>query len=287
MPLPEQVVGGLPEDVERAAGRVRTGTAVAGERGHRRARQVADQRGLEQRAVRHDQVVHQCQQSTRAAQALQQGPQLRAGCPEHTTGRGPGLQPSHGGLHQRDRPVHERPVRVGLSARTRVSDRVAGLLDRAEEAHDATVAEEPGGERAHLDVLQAGARQVQLRRDAGHVDDVVRGRVGVEQVARDRLVGPRTTTELVRGLEDDDLAARLGQVAGRDQPVVPPADHDHLVGAHACVLQDPYRIGGTCCTGVSSARARRERPTPHSRAPARTGRFSGCGARRPSRGHVD
>jgi len=78
--------------------------------------------------------------------------------------------------------VHERPVGLGLGAGADLGDRVAGLLDRSVEAHDAAVAEKPGRERAHLQVFQPGAGQVELGQDSGLVDDVVRRGAGVEPV---------------------------------------------------------------------------------------------------------
>jgi len=59
------------------------------------------------------------------------------------------------------------------------------------EAHAATVLEDRGRERVHLAVLEPGLPQRQLVQDAGHVDDVVRHRMGVEAVSGDRLFAPR------------------------------------------------------------------------------------------------
>ncbi len=121
--------------------------------------------------------------------------------------------------------MHERSVGLGIGPAV-LGDRLHRLLEAAVEADHPAVPEEAGRERVHRQVVQPRPRQVQLGRDAGHVDDVVGGGVGVEEVAGDRLVGTRATTRLIGGLEHDDAPAGLGQVAGRNEAVVTTADDD-------------------------------------------------------------
>ena len=85
--------------------------------------------------------------------------------------------------------------------------------------------------RVHLDVLEAGLGQAQLRRDVGHVDDVVGRRVEVEAEARNRLFGAGPVTWSVELLDHHDVAALLREVTGGDEPILPRADDD-IDGSH-------------------------------------------------------
>lgn len=89
-----------------------------------------------------------------------------------------------------------------------------GLLDVPVEPDDAAVAEQPGGERLHGDVLETGTGQVKLTGDRRHVDDVVGGRVGVEALAAIGPVRTTATAELVGGFEHLAAVSRALDKAG-------------------------------------------------------------------------
>ena len=128
-------------------------------------------------------------------------------------------------LHQGIAGVDEGPVLLGLGSVV-LGDRRHGLVDRAMEADDAVVVEHRDRERVHLEVAQPGAGEVELLGDGRHVDDVVGGRVEVEPVTGDDLLGARAAAGTVERLDHDDVAPGLGQVAGGDEAVVAGADDD-------------------------------------------------------------
>ena len=90
-------------------------------------------------------------------------------------------------------------------------------------------------------VARAVALELEIAVDGAHVDDPVEVRVEVVAKARRRhlLRGAAAADDLAR-LEHEDALARLGEVAGTGQAVVPSADHDHVVLArHASAILGP------------------------------------------------
>ena len=190
VPLAEQVVGGLPPGEDRPAGHARPHGRVGGEGGHRAPGEVGGQPPPQQRVVGPEGV----------ADGAEGVPTQRPEAGGHPSGNVGGRQLS---LHRRQhrpyrryRPLHEGGVGPGL-VRARLGDRVDGVVDRAEEADPAAIGVHGHRERVHLLVDEAGPGQVELGRDAGHVQDVVGDGVGVEAGTRRRF--PPSGTRLPGG----------------------------------------------------------------------------------------
>ena len=101
--------------------------------------------------------------------------------------------------------------------------------------------------------LQAVSRQVELADD---LRPQQRHDVGADRVleAGEDLLGDRGAAEHVPALDHEHLAARPRQIRGVDQPVVAPADHDHVVVGHK--IRRAKTPGG-----VRSKHAHAHRPT--------------------------
>ena len=137
----------------------------------------------------------------------------------------------HGGQDRLHEPRHLRHrgavLVVGLGVAERPAAQLAngaGVVVRAPQV----VAVERGERAVERQDLEAVAGQLQLADDLGPKQ---RHHVGgdAEAEAGDDLLGDGRAAEHVAALEHDHAHAGAGEVRGRDQAVVPAADHDRVV----------------------------------------------------------
>jgi hypothetical protein len=224
MPLPVAVVGGLPEAEQRAAALLGARARVRRERADRRAREIRSEPPFQQSTVGACELARQPQRAAAAQEArgLRQAPQDPSG---QLARAAAGLQPERQQVDERQRVSHERGIRARLG-RVDPRERRDRPLDAAVKAHASPVGEDRRRERVHLAVPKAGRAQSQLARDRGHVDDVVRDRMGVEAIAGDRLLGPRAAARLAGLLEHEHVDAGPREVARAHEAVVAGADDE-------------------------------------------------------------
>ena len=195
----------------------------------RRADRLALERLVDHAPVRAHQLARGVQRTPHLAR-----PGVEEVAPEHGAKDGPGLRRLEERLEDAlvQLPVTLDKFPVGVRVvRGHGGDARAGLFQVAVKG-DALVRARHGIERpgVHLDVLQAVPGEVQFRHDRRGPEHDVRAAAHVELVARHDFFRADRPADDRAAFEHQHPAARLGEIASADEPVVARADDDAIIG---------------------------------------------------------
>ena len=143
----------------------------------------------------------------------------------------------------RSRPVgDEAAVGVGVPGAAHRLDGGAGAVevDGEGDAAAGRAGDRMEAPRVAVDVAQPEALELQLLHDPGPADHDVRARAAVHPVAREAFDGGDGAAEHRVALDDLDVEAGPGEVAGGDQGVVAGADDDDACADPADVADSAH-----------------------------------------------